>query len=50
VLGYVNYRHFQAVIEKAQTACENSGQAVSDHFVGADQLIKIGKGGKRLKN
>ena len=26
VLGYVNYRHFQAVIEKARTACFNSGQ------------------------
>ena len=28
VLGYVNYRHFQAVIEKARTACFNSGQRV----------------------
>jgi hypothetical protein len=26
VLGCVNYRHFQAVIEKARTACLNSGQ------------------------
>jgi len=47
VLGYVNYRHFQAVIEKAKTACINSGQQVEDHFVGADQMIEIGKGGQR---
>ena len=47
VLGYINYRHFQAVIEKAKTACSNSDQHVEDHFVGADQMIEIGKGGKR---
>lgn len=47
VLGYVNYRHFLAVIEKARTACFNSGQRVEDHFVGTDQMIEIGKGGRR---
>lgn len=47
VLGYVNYRHFQAVIEKARTACFNSGQRVEDHFVGIDEMIEIGKGGHR---
>jgi DNA-damage-inducible protein D len=47
VLGYVNYRHFQAVIEKARTACFNSSQPVEDHFVGSDQMIDIGKGGQR---
>jgi DNA-damage-inducible protein D len=47
VLGYVNYRHFEAVISKAKTACIHSGQRVEDHFVGSDQLIEIGKGGQR---
>ena len=47
VLGYVNYRHFQAVIGKARTASFNSGQRVEDHFVGSDQMIEIGKGGQR---
>ena len=47
VLGYVNYRHFEAVIDKAKTACSNSGQRVEDHFVGSDQMIEIGKGGQR---
>jgi DNA-damage-inducible protein D len=47
VLGYVNYRHFQAVIEKARSACFNSGHRVEDHFVGSDQMIGIGKGGQR---
>jgi DNA-damage-inducible protein D len=43
----VNYRHFQAVIEKARTACFNSGQRVDDHFVGIDDMIEVGKGAKR---
>ena len=47
VLGYINYRHFLAVIEKARTACFNSGQRVEDHFVGIDEMIEIGKGGQR---
>lgn len=47
VLGYVNYRHFQAVIEKARTACFNSGQRVEDHFVGIDQMVEIGSGAQR---
>lgn len=47
VLGYVNYRHFEAVIEKAKTACVNSGQREEDHFVGADQMVEIGSGARR---
>jgi DNA-damage-inducible protein D len=47
VLGYVNYRHFLAVIEKARTACFNSGQRVEDHFVGIDDMIGIGNGQQR---
>ena len=47
VLGYVNYRHFLAVIEKARTACFNSGQRVDDHFVGIDDMIEVGKGAMR---
>ena len=47
VLGYVNYRHFESVIEKARTACINSGQRVEDHMVGTDHMIEIGKGGQR---
>jgi DNA-damage-inducible protein D len=50
VLGYVNYRHFQAVIEKARTACFNSGQRVEDHFVGIDEMVGIGSGALRSVN
>jgi DNA-damage-inducible protein D len=47
VLGYVNYRHLLAVIEKARTACFNSGQRVEDHFVGIDEMVGIGSGAQR---
>lgn len=47
VLGYTDYRNFEAVIEKARTACFNSGQRVEDHFVEITELIEIGKGGQR---
>jgi DNA-damage-inducible protein D len=47
VLGYTDYRNFEAVIEKARAACFNSGQRVEDHFVEINDMIEIGKGGQR---
>ncbi len=47
VLGYADYRNFQAVIESARTACFNSGQRVDDHFVEVTEMVEIGKGGQR---
>ena len=47
ILEYDNYRNFLKVIAKAKIACEASGQAISDHIVEADDMIKVGKGGRR---
>ena len=47
VLGYENYRNFEGVVEKAKMACFNSGMRIEDHFVDADEMIEIGKGGRR---
>ena len=47
VLGYTDYRNFEAVIERARTACLNSGHRVDDHFVEITDMIEIGKGGQR---
>jgi len=47
VLGYTDYRNFEAVVEKARTACSNSGQRVEDHLVEINEMIEIGKGGQR---
>jgi len=47
VLGYDNYRNFLKVMTKAKIACEQSQEAISDHFVDADEMIGLGKGAKR---
>src|SRR5260370_38948278 len=45
LLGYkTNYRNFQTSINNAKTACETSGQAISDHFAQVRKQIKGGKG------
>ena len=47
VLGYAKWDKFTNVIQKAKTACENSAQAISDHFRQAGKLIEAGKGAQR---
>lgn len=47
VLDYAEFRNFLPVIEKAKIACENSGQAVADHFVEIHEMVEIGSGAKR---
>ena len=47
ILDYSNWRNFVKVIRKAQEACENSGYAPADHFVGSDQMVTLGSGAKR---
>jgi DNA-damage-inducible protein D len=34
----------------ARTACLNSGQRVTDHFVEINEMVGIGKGGQRAVN
>jgi DNA-damage-inducible protein D len=47
VLEYADYRKFLGVIEKAKTACENSGEVIHNHFVQADEMVEIGSGAER---
>jgi DNA-damage-inducible protein D len=47
VLEYIEYRNFLTVIKKAKEACENSGEATHNHFVDADDMVKIGFGAER---
>lgn len=47
LLDYTQWRNFLTVIEKAQTACQNSGQLVEDHFVEVNKKVKVGSGAER---
>jgi len=47
VLEYIEWRKFVGVIKKAINSCKASNYVTSDHFVGADKMINLGKGGQR---
>lgn len=47
VLGYAKWEKFKNAIERAEVACENSGQSVDDHFYHTTKTSTFGKGGQR---
>jgi DNA-damage-inducible protein D len=47
VLGYLEYRNFKPVIEKAKEACKNSDQLIENHFVDYHEMVRIGSGAER---
>lgn len=47
LLGYAEWRNFTAVVGRARTACEISGHAVTDHFVGVNKMVDLGSGSQR---
>lgn len=42
LLGYAQWRNFEAVIDKAKIACEKAGQGVADHFADVSKMVEIG--------
>jgi len=47
LLGYAKWDKFKVAIERAKKACEQSGQGVTDHFLQAGNMVKIGSGAQR---
>ena len=47
MLDYASWQRFYGVVERAEIACANSSQRVSDHFEHTHKTIEHGKGGKR---
>ncbi len=47
LLEYSDYRNFQNIIDKAKTACLNSGQSIADHFVDVTEMVEIGSNAER---
>src|SRR5215469_11115258 len=46
LLGYTTWQKFQNAIEPAKIACENSGEAIFDHFNLQVKMIENGNGAK----
>jgi DNA-damage-inducible protein D len=44
LLEYTQWRNFENVIAKAKTACEKSGNAISDHFADVSKKVQLGSG------
>lgn len=47
VLSYKDWRYFDAVIEKAKIACQNSEITDIDHFVASNKMVERDSGAKR---
>ena len=47
LLDYTEWRNFLLVIDKAKTACINSGQYIGNHFVDANKMVTLGSGSER---
>jgi DNA-damage-inducible protein D len=47
VLEDALWQNFQTATKRAMTACENSGQAVSNHFIDSNKMVEVGSGAKR---
>ena len=47
ILGYAQWRRFEEVIEKAKYACQNSSQAVENHFAEVGKMVSLGSGARR---
>ena len=47
LLEYSEWRNFLNAINKAKDSCNTTGEAVSDHFVDVNKMVKIGSGAER---
>ena len=47
ILEYGAWQKFFAVIQKAMTACENSGHAPENHFIRMGKMVNLGSGAER---
>ena len=44
LLGYSQWRNFEAVINKAITACQNAGHDPRDHFLEGRKMVSLSSG------
>lgn len=47
LLGYLRWKNFIQVIDKARTACQSNGHEITDHFSDVGKMVEVGSGAKR---
>lgn len=47
LLGYTQFNKFMPAIRKAEKACEESGEVITNHFVHVQEPTNVGKGAIR---
>jgi DNA-damage-inducible protein D len=43
-------RNFLNAVDKAKESCKTGGEAVTDHFVDVNKMVKIGSGAERKQD
>jgi DNA-damage-inducible protein D len=50
LLGYADWRNFLNAVDKAKESCKTTGEALLDHFVDVNKMVKIGSGAERKQD
>ena len=48
ILGYIQWRNFENVVDKAKEACRNSKENIDNHFIDIERSLEAGKGAEKI--